>query len=422
MAEYFKDGLATGGTDRFSNEGVYLEFFHVPTNSSIKFKAFLTNYSETFDTSFDAQEVYGRMDPITIYKGTKRTISLGWDLVAETEMEAYTNLQRVQDYIQMMYPRFNTYDYGRRRDKYSVSIVGAPPLVKIKFMKQKIRKVVIPAAGYGTRFLPATKAMPKEMLPIVDKPIIQYVAEEAVKSGIETIVIVTGWHKRTVEDHFDYPFELEMRLKEAKKKTELKEVRKIADMANFIYVRQKGPYGNATPVLSAQEAIGNEPFAVLWGDEFIYAQPPRLKQMISVFNRYQGPVISAVRVGPDEVSRYGIARIKRVATGVHQILEIVEKPKPKDAPSNLATHGGYILPPEIFPAIKKLKPGKGGEIWLIDAINEIIKKRPVYACEIKKACYYDASNKLGFLRTNIEFGLKHPRLKKEFRKYLKSLK
>jgi len=134
MAEYFKDGLVTGGTDRFSNEGVYLEFFHVPTNSSIKFKAFLTNYNETFDTSFDAQEVYGRMDPITIYKGTKRSISLGWDLVAETEMEAYTNLQRVQDYIQMMYPRFNTYDYGKRRDKYSVSIVGAPPLVKIKFM------------------------------------------------------------------------------------------------------------------------------------------------------------------------------------------------------------------------------------------------------------------------------------------------
>jgi hypothetical protein len=134
MAEYFKDGLVTGGTDRFSNEGVYLEFFHVPTNSSIKFKAFLTNYNETFDTSFDAQEVYGRMDPITIYKGTKRTIALGWDLVAETEMEAYTNLQRVQDYIQMMYPRFNTYDYGKGRDKYSVSIVGAPPLVKIKFV------------------------------------------------------------------------------------------------------------------------------------------------------------------------------------------------------------------------------------------------------------------------------------------------
>jgi UTP--glucose-1-phosphate uridylyltransferase len=289
-------------------------------------------------------------------------------------------------------------------------------------MLQKIRKVVIPAAGYGTRFLPATKAMPKEMLPIVDKPIIQYVVEEAVKSGMKTVIIITGWHKRTVEDHFDYPFELETRLKEAGKKKELKEIRQIAEMANFIYIRQKGPYGNATPVLSAQEAIGNEPFAVLWGDEFIYAEPPRLKQMIQTYNRYKAPVLSAVRVPKEEVSRYGIAEAKKVAKGTYLLHKIVEKPKPKDAPSNLATHGGYILPPEIFPIIRKIKPGQGGEVWLVDAINEYAKKKPVFACEIKHSRYYDASNKLGYLRANIEFALRHPALKKPFREYLKNLK
>src|SRR5580692_836486 len=184
---------------------------------------------------------------------------------------------------------------------------------------QKIRKAIIPAAGFGTRFLPATKAMPKEMLPIVDKPIIQYVVEEAVASGIEDIVIVTGWHKRSIEDHFDYPFELEKRLLESGKEEQAEQVRKIAEMANFIYVRQKGPYGNGTPILNARRVIGNEPFAILWGDEFIYSTPPRLSQMMAVYDKYGMPNISAVRVPETDVNKYGIADVNDVAPGVFKI-------------------------------------------------------------------------------------------------------
>src|ERR1700741_4297394 len=174
---------------------------------------------------------------------------------------------------------------------------------KAQKAKKKVRKAVIPAAGFGTRFLPTTKAMPKEMLPIVDKPIIQYVVEEAVASGIEDIIIVTGWHKRTIEDHFDYPFELEKRLRDSGKQEQAEEVMAIAEMANFIYVRQKGPYGNGTPVLNARGVIGNEPFAILWGDEFIHSNPPRLKQMIQVWNKHQVPNISAVRVNENDVNK-----------------------------------------------------------------------------------------------------------------------
>src|SRR3989344_491820 len=215
--------------------------------------------------------------------------------------------------------------------------------MKSKF--PKITKAIIPAAGFGTRFLPQTKAMPKEMLPIVDKPVIQYVVEEIVNSGITQIIIITGWNKRSIEDHFDYPFELEKRLEQAGKEKQLNEVRRIADMANFIYVRQKGPYGNATPVLCAKNVIGNEPFAVLWGDEFIHATPPRLKQMIDVYEEYGQPVISGVRIkSKKDLSRYGIAKVKAVKDNVYQILEIVEKPDPENAPSDLAAIGAYILP------------------------------------------------------------------------------
>lgn len=287
----------------------------------------------------------------------------------------------------------------------------------------KIRKAVIPAAGFGTRFLPQTKAMPKEMLPIVDKPIIQYVVEEIVASGITDIVMITGWHKRSVEDHFDYPFELEKRLEEAGKEKELAEVRRIADMANFIYVRQKGPYGNATPVLCARNVIGNEPFAVLWGDEFIYSKPPRLKQMIDVYEEYGSPVISGVRITEKkDVSRYGIAKVELVKDNVYQLLDIIEKPDPEKAPSNLAAHGAYILPPEIFPIIENLKPGRGGELWLPDAIEQLLKIEKVLVCEIKNARYYDTGNKFEYLKTVIEFALQHPDLNGDLRDYLKSLK
>ncbi len=285
-------------------------------------------------------------------------------------------------------------------------------------MAHAIRKAVIPAAGYGTRFLPATKAMPKEMLPIVDKPIIQYVVEEAVASGITDIVIVTGWNKRSIEDHFDFPFALERYLREAGKDEQAREVRKIADMANFIYVRQKGPYGNGTPVLNARSVVGDEPFAVLWGDEFIHADPPRLKQMIDVWDAHGKAVISAIRVPDEAAHKYGIADVSPVEDNVFKINRIVEKPKTGEAPSNLAAHGAYIMPPRLFELLEATPPGKDGELWLVDAITALAKEDDVYAVEIKNGKYYDTGNKLEYLKTVVEFGLKHPDLKDDFRAYL----
>lgn len=289
----------------------------------------------------------------------------------------------------------------------------------------KIQKVVIPAAGWGTRFLPATKAMPKEMLPVVDKPVIQYVVEEAVSSGIKDVIIITGWHKRAIEDHFDRSLELEKHLKRQGKEQALAEIKRIAQLANFIYIRQKGEgYGNAIPILAAQPAIDNKPFAVMWGDEFIMAKPPRLAQMIKAHEKHGGVMISTVRIKEkDQLSRYGIADIKKVDKNVFKIKKIVEKPHPSKAPSDLAAVGAYILPPEIFDVIKNLKPTKGGEVWLSDAINELIKKKfPVYACEIKNAKYYDTGNKLEYLKTVTEFALSRPEFSKLFKKYLKGLK
>jgi UTP--glucose-1-phosphate uridylyltransferase len=286
---------------------------------------------------------------------------------------------------------------------------------------QKIRKAVIPAAGFGTRFLPQTKAMPKEMLPIVDKPVIQYVVEELVASGITDIVIVTGWHKRSIEDHFDYPNELIQTLKEQGKEKLIEEVKKTAELANFIYIRQKGPYGNGTPVLCAKQVIGDEPFVVAWGDEFIYASPPRARQCIEVYEKYGDPVISAVRVPKNDVSRYGIVEAINVEDNIWQIKKLIEKPSVDEAPSNLAAHGCYVLTPDIFSYLENVKPGKGNEIWLVDAIKELMKSRPVYACEVKNGKYYDTGNKLEYLKTVVEFALQHKDLNGDFRKYLKAL-
>lgn len=286
----------------------------------------------------------------------------------------------------------------------------------------KVRKAVIPAAGFGTRFLPQTKAMPKEMLPIVDKPVIQYVVEELVNSGITDIVIVTGWHKRAIEDHFDYPNELIQMLEEQKKHELLDEVKRTAELANFIYIRQKGPYGNGTPVLCAKQVIGDEPFVAIWGDEFIYAKPPRAKQCIEVFEKYGDPVISAVRVPKDDVSRYGIVDAKNIEKNIWQIQKLIEKPSVDEAPSNLAAHGCYVLTPDIFEILEGLAPGKGGEVWLTDAIKILMKSRPVYACEVVNGKYYDTGNKLEYLKTVVEFALAHKDLNGEFRDYLKSLK
>lgn len=291
-------------------------------------------------------------------------------------------------------------------------------------MKNKITKVVIPAAGLGTRFLPQTKAMPKEMLPVVDKPVIQYVVEEATASGVKDIVIITGRQKRAIEDHFDDCKELENFLKKAGKEKERNQVREISRLANFIYIRQKGAkYGNAVPVLAAKPVIDNEFFAVVWGDEFIWSKPPRLAQMLKVFEKYRGAVLSGVRITPKEnVSRYGIGDVEPVGENVFKIKRIIEKPLPQEAPSDLGMIGAYILPPEIFGIIEGLAPGKGGEVWLVEAVNQLIKTGfPVYACEIQNGKYYDTGNKLEYLKTVTEFALLHSELGDEFKKYLKTL-
>ena len=289
---------------------------------------------------------------------------------------------------------------------------------------KKITKALIPAAGFGTRFLPQTKAMPKEMLPIVDKPVIQYVVEEIVASGIEDIVIVTGATKRAIEDHFDVPNEdLVQNLINGQKTEALAKIQHISEMANFIYIRQKGLYGNGTPILSGEPVIQDEPFAVLWGDEFIYSTPPRLSQMLKVHEKYGGIVISGVKIQKKEdLKRYGIADLEPVSGNVYKIKAIVEKPDPDSAPSNIATHGAYILPPEIFAALKKLKAGQNGEIWLVDAINLLRDEGvPVYAVEIENGKYYDTGNKLEYMKTVVDLACKHPEIGKQFAQYLKEL-
>lgn len=287
-----------------------------------------------------------------------------------------------------------------------------------------ITKAVIPAAGFGTRFLPQSKAMPKEMLPIVDKPVIQYVVEEAVASGVDDIVIVTGALKRAIEDHFDVPnADLIQNLEQAGKTDILEALKKISELANFIYVRQKGPYGNGTPVLAAESVVENEPFAVLWGDEFISSEPPRLKQMIQVYEKHGGIVMSGVRIGtPEELSRYGIADIEPVEGNVYKVKSILEKPEPDQAPSDLAIIGGYILPPEIFDALRRVEPGRGGELWLVDAINLLRDDgMQVFTVEIENGKYYDTGNKLRYMETVVDLALKHPEINGKFREFLKKL-
>ncbi|HSX58417.1 MAG TPA: UTP--glucose-1-phosphate uridylyltransferase [Candidatus Saccharimonadales bacterium] len=290
-------------------------------------------------------------------------------------------------------------------------------------MKNKVTKAIIPAAGLGTRFLPATKAMPKEMLPIVDKPVIQYVVEEIANSGIEDIVIVTGSSKRPIEDHFDRSKELEDFLKSVDKNDKAEEIEKIAKLANFIYIRQKGPYGNATPVIAAKHLVEDEPFAVVWGDEFIYAEPPRLKQLLDVYNKYQVSVISGVKIADKaSLSKYGIAQVKPVEGNVYQIEKIVEKPNPDEAPSDIATHGAYVFTPSIWKYLDQLQPGKSGELWLADAIEQLIQNEPVYTVLVDNARYYDIGDKLGFIEANIEFALKRDGLAQPLSDYLDRIK
>lgn len=288
-------------------------------------------------------------------------------------------------------------------------------------MAQKIRKAVIPAAGFGTRFLPATKAMPKEMLPLVDKPIIQYVVEEAVNAGIEEIIIVTGGHKRAIEDHFDYPYELEKVLRETGKDKQADDLIAISKMANFVYIRQKGPYGNGTPVMNAKQVIGDEPFAVLWGDELMRSSPPVLQQMLSVWEEYQLPCVSGVRVEESKLAKYGVFDYKEKREGVYTINKIVEKPKPGEAPSTLAAVGTYIFTPRIFELLEQTPVGRGNELWLVDAITALAAESEVLAVEIKDAHYHDTGNKLEYMKTVMKFGMEHPEIGKEFSEYLHSL-
>ncbi len=289
-------------------------------------------------------------------------------------------------------------------------------------MSQPIRKVIIPVAGFGTRFLPATKAMPKEMLPIIDKPVIQYVVEEAIASGITDVILVTSHTKRPVEDFFDENRELEAWLKEKGKQELLEEVHNISKMANFVYVRQKGPYGNATPILNVRHLIGDEPFAVLFGDEIFSAKRPRLRQMMDVFERYGDPVLGVIKTDAQGTHRYGIIDpAAQVEKGVFQLRGVVEKPGPKKAPSRLASIGAYILTPDIFDSIQRLKPGHGGEYVLLDAIFDLMKSRPVYACELQGE-YHDTGSKMGWLRANLAFALQRPDLAKDARSMLKSLR
>lgn len=288
-------------------------------------------------------------------------------------------------------------------------------------MMNKIRKAIIPVAGYGTRFLPATKAQPKEMLPVVDKPTIQYIVEACAAAGISDIIIVTSGNKRAVEDHFDRTPELEKWLEKSKKYDLLKEVRAIPRMANFIYIRQKGGYGNGTPVLNAEPLIGNEPFAVFWGDEFFISPKPWIKQMIEVYEKYQNPVLAVMETDAVGQGRYGIIDGPKIEKNVYQIKNIVEKPGPKKAKSNLAIVGGYILTPEIFTILKRTKPGKDGELWLADALAKLIKIRPVFAKKIEGKLY-DAGTIMGWLKANVELALEHPKINGEFKDYLRKLK
>lgn len=294
---------------------------------------------------------------------------------------------------------------------------------------KKIRKAVIPAAGFGTRFLPQTKAMPKEMLPIVDKPIIQYIVEELIDAGIRDIIIVTGYHKRTIEDHFDKPsMELveNLRVGGEKKRPLLEEIERISDMANFIYVRQKGPYGNGTPLLNVREVIGDEPFIYTWSDDFISAKPKsRFQQLIDIYNEFGSSVLASVRVQKDEdYDRYGFAGGDLIRHGLIDARVIIEKPGKSAAPSDLATVSGFLLTPDIFDyldqAVANLR--EGDELYYNDALKLMLEDgKRVIAAEIKNGRYFDTGNKLEYLKTVVEFALEHKDLNHEFKKFLKNL-
>jgi UTP--glucose-1-phosphate uridylyltransferase len=290
-------------------------------------------------------------------------------------------------------------------------------------VQRAIRKAVFPAAGLGTRFLPATKAQPKEMLPLVDKPIIQYGVEEAVQSGISNIILVTGRGKNAIEDHFDVSVELESFLEARGKDQQLAEVRKISNLINFAYVRQGEPLGLGHAVLVTRELVGNEPFAVILGDDVIDADPPAVKQMTDVFARVGGPVLAVERVSRDEISSYGVIDVEHDASlpaGVFKVRDLVEKPPRDEAPSDLAIIGRYILTPDIFESLEATAKDRTGEIQLTNGLRHLLRSRAIYACEID-GVRHDTGNKLGFLKAVVYFALRRPDLSTPFAEYLKSM-
>jgi UTP--glucose-1-phosphate uridylyltransferase len=291
-------------------------------------------------------------------------------------------------------------------------------------MNAKVRKAVFPAAGLGTRFLPATKAQPKEMLPLVDKPLIQYGVEEVLHSGIQNIIIVTGRGKSSIEDHFDVSFELEHLLDSKGKAELLSMVRSISDMIDISYVRQKEALGLGHAVLRAKELVGNEPFAVVLSDDVIASETPCIRQLLDVYEFYGASVVALMEVPRDQISAYGVVDAETVSHNgneqLYRIRNLVEKPKPEDAPSNLAIIGRYVLTPEIFSCVESIEPGSGGELQLTDALKYMLRNRPIYGFKFEGK-RYDAGDKLGFLKATVEFALNRHDLGDAFRDYLRGL-
>jgi UTP--glucose-1-phosphate uridylyltransferase len=281
----------------------------------------------------------------------------------------------------------------------------------------KVRKAIIPAAGMGTRFLPATKAQPKEMLPIVDTPTIQYIIKEAVDSGIEDIIVVTGRGKRAIEDHFDKSYELEDMLSKKGEEELLNQVKEISKLGNIHYIRQKEPKGLGHAIYCAKSFIGNEPFAVLLGDDIVDSEVPCLKQMINIYNLYKTTIVGVQHVPEDDVSKYGIVDCKHVEDRVYKVRDMVEKPDKESAPSNIAILGRYIITPRVFEFLENAVPGKGGEIQLTDALKGLISVEALYAYDFVGK-RYDVGNKLGFLQATVEFALKRDDIRERFQQYL----
>ncbi|MBI2412984.1 MAG: UTP--glucose-1-phosphate uridylyltransferase GalU [Deltaproteobacteria bacterium] len=283
----------------------------------------------------------------------------------------------------------------------------------------RLKKAVFPAAGFGTRFLPATKAIPKEMLPLVDKPLIQYAVEEAKASGLEEMIIVTGMGKTAIEDHFDTSFELEILLKERGKLDLLNMIENVSGLVHFAYTRQKKPLGLGHAISITKNLINDEAFAVFLGDDIIDSKTPAMKQMAGVFEKYGTSILAVQKVSKKDAHLYGIIKGEKVSPGVWRVTDLVEKPR-ENAPSNLAIIGRYILSPGIFKALEKTAPGKGGEIQLTDALKHLLETEDIYAYEFEGK-RYDAGDKLGFLKANVSFALKRPELKADFKRFLKGL-